>query len=256
MSKGRSIPLSELANLHGKPPEIQDRFLRKFVTPRAGKMLSYGLLKNSAAEATDAVGDLLAGAGLSSIDDRALLAELMRKAKGDAAVVASNWPSVLALREWRRTTLTRAVHRQFADVPLVGGKRVKLVSDIIPVIADRGCLVSFDPRRSNGLTGSGIFVVQSLMHHLLRDQYPDLAELDLAVIQFPEVAETLSTEPLVQKRKVVMNCLGDREPMTWADLEKGIRETLGLFDAAVTAARRGAAGAATGTEGGFLFPPP
>jgi hypothetical protein len=256
MSKGRSIPLSELANLHGKPAEIQDRFLRKFVIPRAGKMPSYGLLKSSAAEATDAVGGLLASAGLGLIDDSALLVELMRKAKGDAALVAFNWPSVLALREWRRSELDRAVHRQFADVPLVGGKRVKLVSDVIPVIKGRGYLVSFDPRRSNGLTNSGLFIVQSLMHHLLRDQYPDLADLDLAVLQFPEIAEFLSTEPPVQKRKVVMNCLGDRAPMSWSDLESGIRETLAIFDAAVAAARRSAPGGATGTEGGLPFPPP
>ena len=253
MSKGRSIPLSELANLHGKPAEIQDRFLRKFVTPRAGKMPSYSLLKGSAAEATDAVGGLLGSAGLGLIDDHALLAELMRKAKGDAALVAFNWPSVLALREWRRTALDRAIHRQFADVPLVGGKRVKLVSDVIPVIKGRGYLVSFDPRRSNGLTASGMFVVQSLMHHLLRDQYPDLAELDLAVLQFPEIAETLSTKPLVQRRQVVMNCLGDREPMSWSDLESGIRDTLAIFDAAVAAARRRATRDPTGTEGGFPF---
>lgn len=251
MSKGRSIPLSELANLHGKAAEIQEKFLHRFVTPRTGKLQSYALLKNCAAEATDAVGGLLAGAGLGLISDTALKAELMRKAKGDGAAVAFNWPAVLALREWRRTKLDAAVHRQFAEVPLVGGKRVKLVSDIIPVIKGQGYLVSFDPRRANGLTASGIFIVQSLMHHLLRDQYPDLADLDLAVLQFPEIGELLSEAPLVRRRQVKMNCLGDREPMSWSELQNGIRETLAIFDAVVIAARRGGA-APTGTEGGLF----
>lgn len=251
MSKGRSIPLSELANLHGKAADVQEKFLHKFVTPRAGKLPSYALLKNCAAEATDAVGGLLAGGGLEPISDTALQAELMRKAKGDGAAVAFNWPAVLALREWRRTRLDAAVHRQFAEVPLVGGKRVKLVSDIIPVIKDQGYLVSFDPRRTNGLTASGIFVIQSLMHHLLRDQYPDLADLDLVVLQFPETGELLSELPLVRQRQVMINCLGNREPMSWSELQNGIRETLAIFDAAIITTRRGGA-APTGTEGGLF----
>lgn len=229
MSKGRSIPLNELANLHGRSVEAQYEACWAFTEPLRHKISSYNLVKASAAEATGAVGGLLAEVGVRTLSDDELKREALRRAKGDVDNLNFNWPPLLALRDWSRDHVARAVHREFPQVTLLGGQRVSLVVNVIAVFEGRGHLLTLDPRRAKTLTRSGLYVLQSMVHHLLREQYPDLSDLDIAILQFPEMAELIEKGSKARKRQIITNRLGDRSAMDYRDLSDGIRETLSIF---------------------------
>lgn len=226
-SKGRSLPLTELANLYRKPVAQQELELKNFVKPM-GPVKSYGPSKKCAAEACGATGGLLAAT--EPLRGLALRQHLARIAKGPEAS-DFNWPIVEALSEWVAREGIRALHREFEPVTLVGSGRKDLVSGVIVVREGRGTMLTLDPRRKNFLTRNGILVVQSLVHHLLRMQYPDLADLDISVLQFPETSKWLDEDKDMRKRQVLEHRMGDIEPLPYADLQAGVAQTLGIFEA-------------------------
>lgn len=228
-SKGRSLPLTELANLYRKSVAQQELELKNFVKPIKGGIKSYGPSKKCTAEACGATGGLLKGT--EPLRGLALRQHLGKITKGDIAAADFNWPIVEALSQWVLTENIRALHREFEPVTLVGSGRKDLVSGVIVVREGRGTMLTLDPRRKNCLTRSGILVVQSLVHHLLRMQYPDLADLDISVLQFPETGDWLDEDRDMRKRQVREHRMGDAEPIPFAELRAGVAETLGIFDA-------------------------
>lgn len=225
-SKSRSLPLTELANLHGKSADFQEVALKNFLRP-PGPIPSYSLSKRCLPEIFGATGALF-GATERLAGDK-LWEYVTARARGNAAARDFNWPVTEALSSLAAGDDFQAVHREFDAVSLVGGQRTKLVGNVIALIDGRPSLICLDPRRTNFLTPSGLFVVQSLIHHLLRTQYPDLEELDIAVLQFPQLDQRLKRDDKMKRRATVTNRLGDREPMSWSELDAGITETLTIF---------------------------
>jgi hypothetical protein len=244
-SKGRSLPLTELANLYRKSVAQQEIELKNFVKPM-GPVKSYGPSKKCAAEACGATGRLLEAT--EPLRGTALRQYLGKIAKGDIAA-DFNWPIVEALSQWVLTENIRGLHRNFEPVTLVGSGRKDLVSGVIVVRDGRGTMLTLDPRRKNFLTRNGVLVVQSLVHHLLRMQYPDLADLDISVLQFPETRHWLDEDKDMRKRQVLEHRMGDAEPIPFAELRAGVAETLGIFD--VLRRREPAAPKASGMDDMF-----
>lgn len=226
-SKGRSLPLTELANLFGRASSHQEKELRNFVKP-PGPVKSYGPAKRCAPEACAATGSLLPPT--PPLKGEPLRDYLKKITRGDAAASDFNWPVLAGLSDWVRSNGLRAVHREFDAVPLIGSGRKDLVCNVIVVDGLQGSMITLDPRRANFLTDRGVHVVQSLVHHLLREQYPDLAELDISVLQFPESDEFLDDKETLRRREVLVHKLGAREPIEWKQLSEGIAETLSLFE--------------------------
>ncbi len=227
-SKNRSLPLTELANLFDRPADFQAKAVRQFLRP-PGRLPSYAVAKKFLPEIFGANGPMLEPRPRLTGD--ALWAYLGSRA--DSGSRLFNWPVVCALSELAGQSSFRAVHREFDSVTLVGGQRVKLVGNTVAVVDGRPSLVCLDPRRANFLTASGVHVVQSLIHHLLRTQYPDLEELDIAVLQFPQSDELLDRQKELMRREIVSNQLGDIPPIGVRDLIAGIAETLTIFQAAL-----------------------
>lgn len=241
MSKLRSLPLTELANCHGLPADVQERKLEDFAKPIKGKLKSYGATKASSPEALGAVGGLFPE-GVAKATEQQLRELARQHAKGDAVNAEFNWTTILALHRWG-LTLSRAIHYDIPAVAVYRDRRIAIAIDAVPVINGRGHLITLDPRRGQyRLTPSGVFVLQSLMHHQLREQYPQFQEFEVSVLQFPESsdiyrpAEREGSKP-VYHRGVVLVSLGDREPMPFAELAAGVAQTLSIYDAIV--ARRG-----------------
>lgn len=227
-SKSRSLPLTELANLFRKPAAQQELDLKNFVKPIKGGLPSYAPAKKCTAEACGATGGLLEGA--DPLRGEALRRYLGKITKGNVAAADFNWPIVDAISGWVEAEGIRARYREFDPVALIGSGRKDLVASAIVVRGGRGSMLTLDPRRANYLTPNGILVVQSLVHHLLRAQFPELAELDIAVLQFPESRAWLDEAKEMRKRIVVEHALGDIEPIPFAELRAGVAETLGIFD--------------------------
>lgn len=228
-SKGRSLPLTEIANLFRKPVAQQELELKNFIKPIKGGLKSYGPSKRCTAEACGATGGLLEDT--EPLRGDALRRYLGKLTKGDVAAADFNWPIVEAISSWVAEKGIRARHREFDPVTLVGSGRKDLVASAIVVRDGRGSMLTLDPRRANYLTPNGILVVQSLVHHLLRAQFPELAELDIAVLQFPETREWLDEAKDMRKRTVSEHALGGVEPIPFAELRRGVAETLGIFEA-------------------------
>lgn len=227
-SKGRSLPLTELANLFRKPFDQQEAELKNFVKPVKGGLTSYAASKKCSAEACGAVGELLEPTAPLCGD--ALRQHLLKITKGDAFTADFNWPVVEAISRWVATEGIRARHREFDAVPLIGSRRKDLVTPAIVVRGGQGCMITLDPRRTKCLTRNGILVVQSLIHHLVRAQFPELAELDIAVLQFPESRDWLDKAKGIRKRVVKEHALGDEQPIPFPELQAGVAETLRIFE--------------------------
>lgn len=237
-SKSRSLPLTELANLFGKSPQRKSDFFRQFVRPR--KFLnSYNAGKSCCIEATAASGELFEGQPALRGEDLWRFLLNVKAAKSRRLLDAAfNWPVVSAVSDWSNRPNFRARHRPIEAVNLIGMQRSRLVADIIAIEDGKGSLVALDPRRTEMLTASGLLVVQSLIHHLLREQFPEFSELDIIVLQFPEVGEVLpspvefaSAEPgkALWKRRCVPNRLGDTKAIEWESLKDDVAETLRIF---------------------------
>ena len=181
--KSRSLPLTELANNFGKPVDQQERGLRRFLKP-PGAIPSYDLVKRCLPEIFGAAGTLLESK--TRLTGDSLWDYVTHRSKANPASRDFNWPVVDALSTLADEPGFKAVHREFDAVTLVGGQRTKLVGNVIALIGSTPSLVCLDPRRAHFLTPNGIQVVQSITHHLLRNQYPDLEDLDIVVLQFPE----------------------------------------------------------------------
>ncbi len=228
-SKGRSLPITEIANLFRKPVAQQELELKNFIHPVRGGLKSYGPSKKCTAEACGATGGLLDG--MEPLRGDALRQYLGKITKGDTAAAEFNWPVVEAISRWVEVEGATARYREFDPVALIGSRRKDLVASAILVRDGRGSMLTLDPRRANYLTAKGILVVQSLVHHLLRAQFPELAELDIAVLQFPEADEWLDKAKKLRKRTVQEHLLGSVEPIPFAELQAGVAETIGIFEA-------------------------
>lgn len=247
-SKSRSLPLTELANQYGQSEDSQRHFLKRFLKP-PGKISSYDLAKNCIPEAVGATGPLFPT--FPGISGGALWEYVTARAKGNCGNRDFNWPIVEALSRWSKSKDGLvARHRAFDAVPLIGTHRARLVGDVL--LSDGGppAMVCIDPRKANGLTERGIFVVQSLIHHLLREQHLDLAECDIWVVQFP-LASSYLLSPIDGKqtklvsRNILICRLGDIQPIGWSELVAGIGTTLAIFSemaAEATAERRRGSG--------------
>jgi hypothetical protein len=228
-SKSRSLPLTELANLFRRPIAQQELELKNFAKPIKGGLPSYAPAKKCTAEACGATGGLLEET--EPLRGDALRRHLGKITKGDCAAADFNWPIVEAISSWVEAEAIRARHRIFDPVALIGSGRKDLVASAIVVRGGRGSMLTLDPRRANYLTSNGILVVQSLVHHLLRAQFPELSDLDIAVLQFPESADWLDEAKGMRKRTVQEHALRDVQPIPFAELRAGVAETLGIFDA-------------------------
>lgn len=226
VSKSRSLPLTELANLFGRAAEYQEVALKNFLKP-PGPIPSYGLSKRCLPEIFGATGALLGATGRLSGDK--LWDYVTARARGNISARDFNWPVAEALSGFAAGDGFQSVHREFDAVSLVGGQRTKLVGNVIALVDGRPSLICLDPRRTKFLTAGGLHVVQSLIHHLLRTQYPDLEDLDIAVLQFPQLDQRLERDETMKRRAIISNRLGDREAMPWSDLDAGITETLTIF---------------------------
>lgn len=222
-------------------------------------MPSYNAGKACCVEASAASGSLFESA--PALVGEALWQFLLtQKAKNDLTVATFNWAFVSALSDWAGRPGFMARHRQFDQVTLAGMQRARLVTDIIAVKDGTGSMVAVDPRRAEMLSAKGLLVVQSLVHHLIRVQHPDLESLDITILQFPETGTLLpnpnevalaDSEKIIRRRVCVENRLGVAEPIEWAVLSGDVEETLRIFREVV----RGAEIAPirpTGSEG--LFP--
>lgn len=225
-SKSRSLPLTELANLFGRAAETQEVALKNFLRP-PGPIPSYSLSKRCLPEIFGATGGLLGSTDKLTGDK--LWDYVTARARGNMSARDFNWPVSEALSDFAAVDGFQAVHREFDAVSLVGGQRTKLVGNVIALVDGRPSLICLDPRRTNFLTAGGLHVVQSLIHHLLRTQYPDLADLDIAVLQFRQLNQPLERDETMKRRVIVANRLGDREAMSWSDLDAGITKTLTIF---------------------------
>ncbi len=248
VSRSRTLPLTEVANQHGNSLEAQRAFLRRFLGP-VGPLRSYNVGKRCAPEALGATGPLFPP--MAGLTDSALWEYVTRQSKGDVDVRDFNWPIVEALsRNFGASPSTISRYRSFDTVPLVGTHRARLVCDAL--ISDGGpaALFSLDPRKAHGLTDWGAFVVQSLIHHLLREQYPDLADCDIWIVRFPPTVKFLNSpidgsQTSMLERQVIVDRLGDREPMSWSELSSGMAQTFAIYTemlAEVAAERRRSGG--------------
>ncbi len=223
----RTLPITELANNCSLPRDTQIERLERFRQP-TGPLPSYRLSKGMAPEALGAGTAMLPGA--PALRGEHLYRQLLATAKGDAKLATFNWPVVAALAAWSDENGCRAIHREMDAVPVVGRSRKDLLCNVIVAREDQGTLITLDPRRTNGLTAHGILVLQSLIHHLVREQFPDLADFDITVLQFKETNEDLEGPARATRRRVFENTLGSITPIDWSTLEAGIAETLAIYD--------------------------
>jgi hypothetical protein len=238
----RSLPVTELVNNCGLAKSEQIASLSAFIRP-PGKLPSYAVAKRAVIEAIGAVGPMLPPSTPLRGED--LCRFVLNLAKGDKGVFEFNWPIVSALSAWADSSLDRAIFREMDPANIVGHMRRDLVCSAIPVIGGVGYLLAIDPRRNKGLTPRGIFVLQSLIHHLYRLQYVDISELDIVIAQFPEKRVKNPDGSTSVLRKLVCHTLGEKAAMPWSDLSSGIAETAAIFESLLRQSQQ----KSTGTEG-------
>jgi hypothetical protein len=244
MTKSRSLPLTELANLFGKPDSEQYQRLKEFVKPVGFKIPSYSLSKACAPEVFGVSGPMLPlERGLRGAR---LFEFVSRMAKGNGHDRDFNWPVIQALADWSDSENVIARARKFDPVSLTGVHRKALVCNGTPLWRDRFTMVVLDPRREGYLTAHGAYVVQCIGHHLIRDQHLDVADTEIAVMYFFETGEPLKLPPgckpavegmQMTKRRLFVSALGDREIVPAGDIRNGLAKTLGIFDMVVAEAR-------------------
>jgi hypothetical protein len=122
---------------------------------------------------------------------------------------------------WVRENITQAVEVRLPSTNIGPLGTVRYWSNLVAMHNGRPTIFCFDHRRQNGLSRLGRRFIWSMMNERVRKVYPDLADVQMAIVRFPQ--------PTGADRKIRVDLHSDELLFTADELEAMLQETADIF---------------------------
>lgn len=111
---------------------------------------------------------------------------------------------------------TYCIQKDFYPVTFAVGQSAAYWANCVLVIDGKPNIIFFDQRRQKGLNSNGKKFVFSMMHHHIREQFPDLYDAGLLIGQFPDLGGI---------RKLVIEKHTETELYSFSELDMMVSQT-------------------------------